>query len=254
MKESKVHLVSAALEKNNSQQHFYTNHHLEFIEEQTSINRLLMNSISQLDQSSKSLLRELQDQSVILNKLNNNHRYDYGNIKKILINFVQTSKESKSQLLKLGQTLQAINVHLDSQSEVKQVANSRIENLEKALKKLQVSVNRQRNFLNNFAIKQNNFFESITDQMDIWDTSKKTIQNVLEEQERFFTMISKNLEEQNLLHDLITKQFKEQKDFFNLFTEKQDLSEKMDELILEKINLQITQQDDLFNYLEDNIH
>ncbi|MFJ7825989.1 hypothetical protein [Psychrobacillus sp. NPDC096623] len=258
MKESKVHLVSAALEKNNSQKHFYTNHHIEFLEEQTSVNQLLLNSVSQLDQSSKTILRELHDQRIILDKLNTNHRYDYGNIKKILLNFAQTSKETKFQLQKLSQTLQAINVHWDNQSEFNEITDARTENLEKALKNLQGSVNRQRNFLNNFAIEQNNFFENIKGQFDQRehqsDTRTKTIQDVLEEQKRFFTMISKNLEEQNLLHDLIINQFKEQKALNSRLSEKLELSDELDELILEEIKLQITQQDDIYNYLQDSLN
>ncbi|SDN58489.1 hypothetical protein SAMN05518871_10667 [Psychrobacillus sp. OK028] len=258
MKESKVHLVSAALKKNNSQKHFYTNHHIEFLEEQSSVNQLLLNSVSQLDQSSKTILRELHDQRVILDKLNTNHRYDYGNIKKILLNFAHTSKETKSHLQKVSQTLQAINVHWDNQSEFNEVTDARTENLEKALKNLQGSVNRQRNFLNNLAITQNNFFENIKGQFDQRelqsDAQTKTIEDVLEEQKRFFTIISKNLEEQNLLHDLILNQFKEQKAFNSRLSEKLELSDEMDELILEEIQLQMTQQDDIYNYLQDSLN
>ncbi|MET0959239.1 MAG: hypothetical protein ABWX58_02795, partial [Psychrobacillus psychrotolerans] len=159
MKESKVHLVSDALAQSNSQKHFYTNHNAEFLEEQIAVNRRLMNSISQLDQSSKTILRELRDQSTVLSKLNNNHRYDYGNIKKILFNFAQTSKESKYQLQTLGKSLQSINVLLNNHLELNEVNNEKTNDFEKALAKLQVSVNRQRNFLNNFAIKQNSSME-----------------------------------------------------------------------------------------------
>ncbi|MCK1996974.1 hypothetical protein MPH47_06985 [Psychrobacillus psychrodurans] len=206
MKESKVHLVSAALEKNNNQDHFYNNPHLEFLEKQTSVNNHLMNCVSQLDQSCNTILKDIRDQNIILNKLNNNHRYDYGNIKKILLNFAQTSKESKSQLQKVGQTLQVIHVHLDNQSEFNDVTNKRTKNLERALTKLQGSVNRQRNFLNNFAIKQNSSFDNINAQLGQhgkqFDTQREIIQNVIEEQKRFFTIVSKNLKEQNLLHKI----------------------------------------------------
>lgn len=300
MKESKVHLVSAALGKNNNQNHFYNNPHLEFLEEQTSVNKHLMNCVSQLDQSCKTILNDIRDQNIILNKLNNNHRYDYGNIKKILLNFAQTSKESKSQLQKVGQTLQVIHVHLDNQSEFNEVTNKRTENLERALSKLQGSVNRQRNFLNNFAIKQNSSFDNINAQLGQhgkqFDTQREIIQDVIEEQKRFFTIVSKNLKEQNLLHkiysdkedelihnntifnllneqfnrqkeilielsetqnnqfDLIVNQFKEQNHFNNCLSEKQALSEEMDELIFEEIKLQITQQDDIYNYLQDSLN
>lgn len=303
MKESKVHLVSTALAQNNSQKHFYTNHNAEFLEEQTTVNHLLMKTISQLDQSSKTILSELRDQSIILNKLNNNHRYDYGNIKKILFNFAQTSKESKSYLQKLGQSLQGVNVLLDSQSEFNEVSNNRTEKLEKALTKIQGSVNRQRNFLNHFTIQQNSSLENIKDQLDQhgqqFDTQKEIIKNVLEEQKRFFTIVSKNLEEQNLLHKiysdkkeqlipqlhqeemlkqlndqfnkqkkmlidlseiqsnqfhLLVNQFKEQNHFNNQMSEKQELAEEMDELIFEEIKLQTTQQDDIYNYLQDSLN
>ena len=303
MKESKVHLVSTALAKNNSQKHFYTNYNAEFLEEQTTVNHLLMRTISQLDQSSKTILSELRDQSIILNKLNNNHRYDYGNIKKILYNFAQTSKESKSYLQKLGQSLQVVNVLLDNQSEFNEVTNNRTEKLEKALTKIQGSVNRQRNFLNNFSIQQNSSFENIKGRLDQhgqqFDTQKEIIQNVLEEQKRFFTIVSQNLEEQNLLHKiysdkedqlitpihqeemliqlkdqfnkqkkilidlseiqsnqfhLLVNQFKEQNHFNNQMSEKQELSEEMDELIFEEIKLQTTQQDDIYNYLQDSLN
>jgi len=303
VKESKVHLVSTALAKNNSQKHFYTNYNAEFLEEQTTVNHLLMRTISQLDQSSKTILSELRDQSIILNKLNNNHRYDYGNIKKILYNFAQTSKESKSYLQKLGQSLQVVNVLLDNQSEFNEVTNNRTEKLEKALTKIQGSVNRQRNFLNNFSIQQNSSFENIKGRLDQhgqqFDTQKEIIQNVLEEQKRFFTIVSQNLEEQNLLHKiysdkedqlitpihqeemliqlkdqfnkqkkilidlseiqsnqfhLLVNQFKEQNHFNNQMSEKQELSEEMDELIFEEIKLQTTQQDDIYNYLQDSLN
>ena len=300
---STIHFVSDALAKNNNQKHFYTNHNKEFLQEQTSVNHRLMNSINQLDQSNKTILRELHDQSLILNKLNTNHRYDYGNIKKILFNFAQTSKESKSQLQKIGQSLQVTNGLLDSQTEFNKTHNNRTEKLEKAITKLQGSVNRQRNFLNNYAIQQNSASENIKGQLNQhgqrFDTQMKVIQNVLDEQKRFFTIVSKNLEEQNLLHKiysdkedqlmpqnqqeellkllndqfykqkkilmdlsetqntqfhLVVSQFKEQNHFNNQMSEKQELAEEMDELVFEEIKLQTTQQDDLFNYLQDSLN
>lgn len=303
VKESKVHLVSDALAKSNSQKHFYTNHNAEFLEEQIVVNRRLMKSISQLDQSSKTILRELRDQSTVLNKLNTNHRYDYGNIKKILFNFAQTSKESKYQLQNLGQSLQSINVLLNNHSELNEVNNEKTNNFERALTKLQASVNRQRNFLNNFAIRQNGSLEDIKGQLhqhgSKTDTQLEIIQSVLTEQKRFFTIVSKNLEEQNLMHkiysakeeqltspthleemvkqineqfnkqkeilnnlsetqnnqyQLFSSQFKEQNHFNNQVNEKLELSEEMDELIFEEIKHQITQQDDIYNYLQDSLN
>ena len=315
VKESKVHLVSAALAKNSSQNHFYTNHNLEFLEEQITVNHRLLNSVSQLDQSGKTILSELRDQRIILNKLNNNHRYDYGNIKKILFNFAQTSKESKFQLQKLEQTLQGIHIHLDSHTDFNEVSKNRTANLERALTKLQGSVNRQRNFLNNFSTQQNSSFENIKNQLgqhgDQFDTQKEITQNLLEEQKRFSTIVSNNFEEQNLFHkiysgkqdqlmsknaffsnsfqaqidhqedmfelineqfnrqqeilvelserqnkqfDLVVYQLKEQNNFNSQLSKKQELSEEMDELIFEEIKLQITQQDDIYNYLQDSLN
>lgn len=315
MKQSKVHLVPASLAKSNSQSHFYTNHFMEFLEEQSSVNHRLMDSYFQLEQSSKILTRDISHQNLTLNKLNNNHRYDYANIKKLLLNFIQTSNESKSQLQKQQQTLQKINEHLENHSQLNEVTNKRAENQEKALTQLQGSVNRQRNFLNNFAIKQNISLDNIKHQLDQQeervDTQKELIQNLLVEQQRFFTIVSENFEQQNhfdkissmkqdqliqrnkvkfsslqsqidhqedvvnllkeqlnnqkeiLLDlsetqnnqlDLVVNQLKQQSHFQNQLNEKRELSDEMDELIQEELNLQLIQQDDIYNYLQDSLN
>lgn len=322
MKESKVHLVSTALAKNNNQNHFYTNHYLEFLEEQTSVNHHLMNCVSQLDQSCKTILSDIRKQNIALNKLNNNHKYDYVNLKKILFNLAQTTRGYGSHLQKQEYTLQAINEHLDNQSKFNELISKRATNHDKVLNQLQGSINRQRNFLNNFAIKHNSSFESIKHQLGYQeevnaqlqnrlDIQKDCIQNVLEEQKRFFTIVSNFSEEQNRFHkissikqdhlihknketfnslqsqldhqkesfnllheqlyrqkevindfsenqksqfDLVFNKLKEQNQFNKQSSEKQKLSEEMDELILEEINLQITQQDDIYNYLQDSLN
>lgn len=315
MKQSKVHLVPASLAKSNSQSHFYTNHFMEFLEEQSSVNHRLMDSYFQLEQSSKTLTRDIRHQNLTLNKLNNNHRYDYANIKKLLLNFIQTSNESKSQLQKQQQTLQKINEHLENHSQLNEVTNKRAENQEKALTQLQGSVNRQRNFLNNFAIKQNISLDNIKHQLDQQeervDTQKEVIQNLLVEQQRFFTIVSESFEQQNhfdkissmkqdqliqrnkvkfnslqsqidhqedvvnLLNeqlnnqkeilldlsetqnnqlDLVVNQLKQQSHFQNQLNEKRELSDEMDELIQEELNLQLIQQDDIYNYLQDSLN
>lgn len=315
MKQSKVHLVPASLAKSNSQSHFYTNHFMEFLEEQSSVNHRLMDSYFQLEQSSKTLTRDIRHQNLTLNKLNNNHRYDYANIKKLLLNFIQTSNESKSQLQKQQQTLQKINEHLENHSQLNEVTNKRAENQEKALTQLQGSVNRQRNFLNNFAIKQNISLDTIKHQLDQQeervDTQKEVIQNLLVEQQRFFTIVSESFEQQNhfdkissmkqdqliqrnkvkfnslqsqidhqedvvnllkeqldnqkeiLLDlsetqnnqlDLVVNQLIQQSHFQNQLNEKRELSDEMDELIQEELNLQLIQQDDIYNYLQDSLN
>lgn len=146
MKKSKVHLVSAALAKNNNQDHFYTNQHLDFLEVQSSVNHHLMNSISQLDQSCKTILSEIRNQNQSLNKLNNNHKYDYVNLKKILFNLAQTTRGYGSHLQKQTYSLQNINEHLDEQSKFNELNSKRTTNHEKVLNQLQGSINRQRNF------------------------------------------------------------------------------------------------------------
>ncbi|QUG40194.1 hypothetical protein KD050_12855 [Psychrobacillus sp. INOP01] len=306
MKESKVHLVSAALAKNKNQDHFYTNHHLEFLEEQTSVNHHLMNSISQLDQSCKTILSEIRIQNQALNKLNNNHKYDYVNLKKILFNLAQTTRGYGSHLQKQEYTLQNINEHLDKQSKVNELNSKRAINHEKGLNQLQGSLNRQRNFLNNFAFKQDSSFDNIKHQLGYQkeanvelqnrlDIQQNSIQNILEEQKQFSTIVSNYSEEQNRFHEIqenkeifnnLQSQLVHQEEAFNLFqeqfyrqkevindlsenqnsqlkaqnhfhkqlSEKQQLSEVMGELILEEIKLQITQQDDIYNYLQDSLN
>lgn len=310
MKKSKVHLVPNALIKNMNQNHFYTDRYAEFLEQQTSVNHNLMNSVTQLDQSCKTILSDLRDQNLALNKLNNNHKYDYVNLKKILFNLAQTTRGYGSHLQKQEYTIQAINEHLDNQSKFNDLATIRATNHDKVLKQLQGSLNRQRNFLNNFAIKQNNSFDNITHQLshqdeaniqlqNQLDTQKEFIQNVLEEQKRLFTIVSNISEEQNHIHEnkeffnklqsqldhqnesfkLLNKQFDRQKELINELSdnqnsqfelvfkqlieqfhfhkqslEKQQLSEEMDEFVLEEINLQIIQQDDIYNYLQDSLN
>ena len=315
MKQSKVHLVPASLAKSNNQSHFYTNHFMEFLEEQSAVNHRLMDSYFQLDQSSKTLTRDIRHQNLTLNKLNNNHRYDYANIKKLLLNFIQTSNESKSQLQKQQLTLQKINEHLESHSHLNEVTNKRAENHEKALIQLQRNVNRQRNFLNNFALKQDISLDNIKHQLDHQeervDTQKEVLQNLLVEQQRFFTIVSESFEQQNhfdkissmkqdqliqrnnvkfnslqsqidhqedvvnLLNeqlnnqkeilldlsetqnnqlDLVVNQLKQQSHFHNQLNEKRELSDEMDELIQEELNLQLIQQDDIYNYLQDSLN
>ncbi|WP_277585324.1 hypothetical protein [Psychrobacillus antarcticus] len=251
MKESKVHLVSAALAKNYNKNHFHSNYFLEFLEEQKSVNHRIMNTVSQLDQSCKTILSDLRNQNQELNKLNNNHKYDYVNLKKILFNLAQTTRGYGSHLLKQENTLQVINEQLDHQSKFNAVASKRAADHDKVLNHLQGSLNRQRNFLNNFAINQNSSFENIKHQLDSQeevngqlqnrlDIQKDCIQNVLEEQKRIFTIVSDYSEEKNHFH--------------KKSSEKSQLAEEMDELILEEIQLQIIQQDDIYNYLQDTLN
>ncbi|WP_419960761.1 hypothetical protein [Psychrobacillus sp. BM2] len=277
MKESKVHLVSAALAKNNNQDHFYTNQHLEFLEEQTSINHRFMNSVSQLDQTCETILRDLHDQSTILNKLNNNHRYDYGNIKKILFNLAQTTRGYGSHLQKQEFTLQAINEHLDNQSKLNELESKRATNHDKVLYQIQGSLNRQRNFLNNFAIKQISSFDNIKHQLDHQaevkvqlqkrlDIQNDFIQNVLEEQKRFFTIVSNYSEEQNRFHEIKQDQLiQENKETFNSLQSKLDHQEEAFHLLHEQFyrqneaisNLsenQNSQFDLIFNQLKEQNH
>ncbi|MEK3979073.1 hypothetical protein MKY37_08220 [Psychrobacillus sp. FSL K6-2836] len=260
MKKSKVHLVSAALAKNNNQDHFYTNQHLDFLEEQSSVNHHLMNSISQLDQSCKTILSEIRNQNQSLNKLNNNHKYDYVNLKKILFNLAQTTRGYGSHLQKQTYSLQNINEHLDEQSKFNELNSKRTTNHEKVLNQLQGSINRQRNFLNNFAIKQSSSFDNIKHQLghqeevnvqlqNRLDIQNDSIQNVLEEQKRFFTIVSNYSEEQNRFHEIKQDQLiQENKETFNNLQSKLDRQAEAFHLLHE----QFYRQNEAINNLSEN--
>ncbi|WP_313894821.1 hypothetical protein [Psychrobacillus sp.] len=165
MKKTKVHLVSKALAINNNQSHFVTNQYKDLLEEQKSINQNLMNFASQINTSCQTILRDIhkQESALHLQKRTRNNNYIY--LRNLLLETVETSK--------------SYEIHFNKQ--------------DKAIYQLQQSFNRQRNFLNNLSIKQNDNYQTLSKQLEEYTQKLNNFQEQKNHYENLETLLEQTL-------------------------------------------------------------
>ena len=221
MKESKVHLVSSALASNNNQSHFATDRYLEFVEEQKLVNEALMNSVSQI-------LQDIRKQAASFSIEKRAHRNNYLYLKNTLL---QTAKTSKS-----------VEAHLNRQVSFYKQVLGRSKDQDEALVRLQRSVNRQKMFLNNLVIKQDNYYNSILEKFEENNTinenslEKQDLHEVFDEQKKLSIKLDNYYEN-------VSNYLKEHNASFEKSLEKQEVLTKQNEIILENLKRQEVHQE-----------
>lgn len=273
MKESKVQLYSEALAKTNNQHYSVTNQYLDLLEEQKTVHLRLMDRFSQLDKSCQTILEDIHKQKTVFDTQTKSQRNNYLQLRSILI---EATRSYEAYLNKQERSIRAINEHLTQQIRFNELTIERTNSQDKALNQLQISINRQKNFLNNFAIKQRYYNETVLDQLeksDLYYTQSIEKQNAFEQmnetilanmqiqlakQEEVYKRLQSSLDiQKNFLRNLsikhnhqyehIWKHLEAYSEYVKKTAETKDELKQMSEKILKNMNVLERQQEAAFH-------
>lgn len=240
MKESKVHLFSKALAQSNNQQHFVTNHYVEFFEEQKSINQHLLNRISQLDMSCQSILDDIHKQEIAFHDQTTNHKRNYLHLKNMLFDIAQTSKNYRTYINNQERSIQTIHDHLIKQNNINKLIVRRSDRQSNSLNHLHQSVDNQESFNKKMALKHDKYFETVLEQLEKNNVFNNRITETQDKLERKNEILLENVKQQLIQQEKINHlqaDFDKQKEVMNNLSSKQESLQKMNEVILENMKL-----------------
>lgn len=175
MNESKAQLFPSALAKNNNRNHFVTNQHQAFIEEQQAINKQLKNCIEQLDKSYQTILEALQKQETTFSTQLRSQRHHYLQLKNMLH---ETSGNFETYVNKQVRSINLLNKRLGKQAVIGKMIVNRTDEVSN---RLQQSVNKQELLLKNIDKKQDIYAKKLLEQLE---TNEDALTNSIKKQDQ----------------------------------------------------------------------